>query len=348
VEIKMGNIALGGNVSASNFIAPFVASRAVSGSMAATSRWVGEVPGSLNLTLNRSVYVNRWVIRHMSAVDGWPAPQYSMANYTLQGSLDGSTWRDIDTVTSNTVNVTDRTFAPVAFPFYRVNVTKGLNSNNQIASIMEFELYEVPATSQYLSNLTISSGTLTPVFNKNTYAYTASVATDVTSIVVTPTAEVPSYLGSNATITVNGTAVNSGEGITVPLNLGNNTITVSVTSAIGGVTQAYTIMVMRVNTYLSAVSIKAGRTAVNLSPSFNKSTLSYTGVSPSTSSLTVTPTADDSANVTIYIGTTTVVSGSSTSVAVTAGQVNNLSIVVKANVNSAYAETYNFAITVSN
>jgi activator of HSP90 ATPase len=105
---------------------------------------------------------------------------------------------------------------------------------------------------------------------------------------------------------------------------------------------------MRVNTYLLAVSIKAGRTTVNLSPSFNKSTLSYTGVSPSTSSLTVTPTADDSANVTIYIGTTTVVSGSSTSVAVTAGQVNNLSIVVKANVNSAYAETYNFAITVSN
>lgn len=340
----MGNIALGGNMSASNYIAPFTASRAVNGSVAATSRWVGEVPGSINLTLNGKVCVNRWVIGHMSVLDSWSEPQYSIADYTLQGSLDASTWYDIDAVKGNTANVTDRTFTPVVFPFYRVNVTKGLNCNNKIASIMEFELYEVPATSQYLSNLTISSGTLTPVFNKNTYTYTASVATDVTSIVVTPTAEVPSYLGCEATITVKGTTVKSGEGVSVPLDLGNNTIEVSVTSAIGGVTQAYTITVMRVDTYLSAVSIKLGKTQIV--NDFNMYTTSYNETSPSASSLTVMPTAHDPSNVTITVNGATVVSGNSTSVAVTAGGMNNITIRVQSGINSAYILSYDFAVTV--
>jgi hypothetical protein len=350
--IPMGNIALGGNVTASNYIAPFSASRAVNGSTAATSRWVGEVttaaPASIILSLNGNALVNRWVIRHMSVLTGWPAPQYSMADYALQGSLDGTTWYTIDSVSSNTASVTDRTFTSVYYRYYRVNVTKGLNNNNKIASIMEFELYEAPATSQYLSNLTISSGALVPAFAKNTYSYTANVGCDVTSIIVTPTAEVPTYLGQNAVIKVNGVTVASGSGTPVNLVLGANTINIDVTSAIGGATQRYTLVVTRVDTYLSNVVIKAGKSTVTPNPAFSSAQSSYTGSCAATASLTITPTADNPGSVTIYVNGTVVPSASPYTVTgIISGQVNNIDIVVKYNSDPTYTKAYNFAISVS-
>ncbi len=344
----MGNIALNGSVTANNFIAPFTASRAVNGTTAATSRWVGEVPGSIMLTLNSNAFVNRWVVKNMSTLNGWPPPLYSMSDYSLQGSNDGSIWNPIDNVTNNTLSITDRTFPTVSYRFFRVNVTKGLNNDNKIASIIEFELYQAPPTSQYLSNLTISSGTLTPTFGKNIYSYTASVGTDVTSIVVTPTAEVPTYQAYNATIKVNDTIVASGTGIPVNLNVGQNTINIDVTSAIGGATQRYTIIVTRVDTYLSNVKIMAGRAQVSLNPTFSNTQPSYTGSGPRVSSLTVTPTASDPNNVTIYVNDAVVASGGNASVPVTAGTTNNFSIVVKYNNNNNYNQTYNFAITIAN
>lgn len=311
----MGNIALNGNMTASNYIAPFTASRTVNGSIAATSRWVGEVssaaPASIVLSLNANAFVNRWIVRHMSALTGWPAPYYSMSDYALQGSLDGTTWYTIDSVSNNIASVTDRTFASVYYRFYRVYVTKGLNNNNKIASIMEFELYTAPPTSQYLSALTINSGTLTPVFNKNTYAYTASVGYDVSSITVTPTAEVPTYLGQNATITVNGVPVASGTAsAAIPLTVGTNTINIDVTSAIGGAAQRYVLTVTRAESnYLTGLVLMNGTTAIPLNTTFVKTTTSYTAsVGYDVTSLTVTATKE-SANATITINGTAATSG---------------------------------------
>jgi len=347
--IPMGNIAFNGNVSADSTVAPFSAGRAVDGTIEATHRWVGEVPCSLNLTCSGNKLVNRWVVSNMSkvtgwALPGWPSPQYNMSDYSLQGSNDGTNWTNIDTVTGNTVTTTDRTLnTPAYYPYFRVYVTKGLNCNNKIASIMDFQLYDIN-TSQYLSSLTISSGTLTPAFNKNVYSYSATVGSEVTSITVTPTAEVPTYYGQNATIKVNDTGVASGSGIPVSLAVGQNTINIDVTSAVGGVTQRYTIVVTRVDTYLSNVQIKVGKSSVV--NDFNMYTTSYTETSPSASALTVTPTAHDPSNVTITVNGTTVASGNSTSVPVTTGQTNNISIIVKSNSNSAYTLTYSFAIRV--
>jgi len=346
----MANIALNGNVSADSTVAPFSASRAVDGTIEATHRWVGEVPCSLKLTCTGFKLVNRWVVSNMSKVTGWPSPKYNMLDYSLQGSNDGTNWATLDTVTGNQITTTDRTLVtPANYQYYRVNVTKGLNCNNKIASIMDFQLYEIPATSQYLSNLTISSGTLTPAFNKNTYSYTATVGCDVTSITITPTAEVPAAYGQNATIKVNGVTVASGAGTAVNLALGANTINIDVTSAVGGVTQRYVLTVTRVDTYLSNVVIKASKSIVNIG-TFNMTTTSYTGTSPSIGALSITPTAHDPSNVTITVkyGTTetNVASGASTSVPVTTGQVNNFSITVKSNSNAAYTLTYNFAIQV--
>jgi hypothetical protein len=79
--------------------------------------------------------------------------------------------------------------------------------------------------SSQLTGLTLTSGTLSPTFNKGIYEYTASVSNNVTSIGVTPTAE-----DTNATITVNGTTVPSGATSPyVSLDVGGNVINVVVT-----------------------------------------------------------------------------------------------------------------------
>jgi len=97
------------------------------------------------------------------------------------------------------------------------------------------------STNDNLSSLKISRGTLTPAFTTNTTSYTASVVNGVTSLTVTPTTS-----ASNATVTVNGTAVTSGDASgPIELAVGANTITIVVTAFGGSATKTYTIIVTR-------------------------------------------------------------------------------------------------------
>lgn len=83
--------------------------------------------------------------------------------------------------------------------------------------------------SSQLTGLTLTSGTLTPAFNKGIYEYSGTVDNSVTSIGVTPTAE-----DVNATITVNGKKVPSGATSPyISLDEGGNTINVKVTDSKG-------------------------------------------------------------------------------------------------------------------
>ncbi|MFA6410090.1 MAG: DUF2341 domain-containing protein [Candidatus Buchananbacteria bacterium] len=92
-----------------------------------------------------------------------------------------------------------------------------------------------------LSNLTISSGTLSPSFASSTATYTASVDSNISSVTVTPT-----VTQSDATITVNGTAVTSGAASgSISLSYGSNTISTVVTAADGTTTGTYTLTVTR-------------------------------------------------------------------------------------------------------
>ena len=92
-----------------------------------------------------------------------------------------------------------------------------------------------------LSNLTSTSGALTPAFTASTINYTSSVANAVTSTTVTPTAT-----NANSTIKVNGVSVASGSASsTINLNVGSNTITTVVTAQDGTTTKTYSITVMR-------------------------------------------------------------------------------------------------------
>ncbi len=281
----MGNVALNKNATSSEFIAPFLAQKAVDGQIIPTARWLCKtLPGWMMVDLGANYWINRWVVKHMGLV-GW-APNYNMADFKLQKSLDNVNWTDADSVTGNSSNNTDRTVPPFKARYLRVYVTKGLNANNGTASIVEFEAYDMPPTSQYLSGLTISSGTLTPAFGKNTYSYTASVLYDVASITVTPTGE-----DNYSAITVNGTVVQSGQASQpVSLNVGQNAITVHVVAGAGGAMQDYTIAVTRGSSpYLQSVTMSGIRL-----PAFVKTNYSY-NVNATVASTVVTAVAEDSA-----------------------------------------------------
>ncbi len=90
-----------------------------------------------------------------------------------------------------------------------------------------------------LSSLSLNSGTLTPAFSSATTSYSASVANNVTSVNVTPATN------SGGTVKINGSTATSGQGFSVPLNVGSNTITIVVTAADGTTTKTYTLTVTR-------------------------------------------------------------------------------------------------------
>lgn len=146
-----------------------------------------------------------------------------------------------------------------------------------------------------LSDLTISQGTLSPAFASGTTDYTADVGNKVPSITVTPTAA-----HNKATVTVNGVVTASGQGTSVPLQLGANMITIIVTAEDGATTKTYTLKVTRVkssNNDLSDIAVSKGE----LAPRFSSSITAYTvTVSNDMDSIDLTPTiADDTAVLTV-------------------------------------------------
>jgi hypothetical protein len=334
----MGNIALNKTTAASSFVKPYAPSKAVDGNASPTtpfSRWLcNALPGWLSVDAGSSYLVNRWVVRHMP-VAGWASPDYANADFTLQGSNDNTNWVNIDAVTNNSAGITDRTLSSfVAFRFFRIVFTKGLRCNTQLASMVEFEVYQ--AYSCLLNNLTISAGTLTPAFNPNTLAYTATVDASVASINVTPTAQDP-----QAVIKVNGAVVVSGQLKAVALAYGSNTVTVNVTDG-SGAQKNYVITVTRPGSFLSALTVQSGSTNVALIPSFVKTTLAYTAsVASNIPSVTFTPTAEIAGS-TIAINNVPVTSGQqSTSFSLVDG-INNFNIVVT---TKGIPTTYSVAIT---
>jgi tRNA threonylcarbamoyladenosine modification (KEOPS) complex Pcc1 subunit len=97
-----------------------------------------------------------------------------------------------------------------------------------------------PSSNANLGSLTISAGSLSPVFDSSVTAYTASVDSACGSVTVTPTRS-----GPGATITVNGAPVTSGTGVIVNLDPGANTITVVVTAEDGSTVNTTTVAVAR-------------------------------------------------------------------------------------------------------
>lgn len=288
----MGNVALNKNAISSEYIAPFTAQKAVDGKILPVNRWLCKtVPGWMMVDLGAYYWINRWVVKHMGQV-GWP-PAYNMTDFKLQKSMDGVNWSDVDIVVNNTSSNTDRSVSPFKARYLRVYVTKGLNINNKAASIVEFEAYEIPPSSPYLSNLILNNGTLTEPFQSHVYTYNANAVYDVTSTTVTPTGE-----DAYPTITVNDTVVESGHNSQpIDLSVGKNTITVHVVAGSGGAVQDYTIYMTRASSpYLQSVTMSGVRL-----PPFVKTNYSYNANTTVASTVVTAVAEDDSADVKISL-----------------------------------------------
>ena len=129
-----------------------------------------------------------------------------------------------------------------------------------------------------LSGITLSSGTLSPVFAAGTTAYTASVANTVTSVTVT------------------GVKADANDSVSAPVTLSNlivgveQTATITVTAEDGTTTRSYTVAVSRMPSSL-AVLIGLTLSSGTLNPSFGVFTTAYTAVvANSVSTITITGT----------------------------------------------------------
>ncbi|TAF98378.1 MAG: hypothetical protein EAZ47_00450, partial [Bacteroidetes bacterium] len=165
-------------------------------------------------------------------------PTRAEANATIQVRVNGGSYSSITSgsasgalalnVGSNTIDILVTAQNATSTKVYTITVIRAASTNAD------------------LSALTTTAGSLTPSFAAATTAYTASVANATTSVTVTPTV-------ADATATmqvqVNGgafTSVTSGSASgNLALNVGSNTINITVTAQDGITTKTYTITVTR-------------------------------------------------------------------------------------------------------
>ncbi|UVT20137.1 MAG: cadherin-like beta sandwich domain-containing protein [Nitrospira sp.] len=193
-------------------------------------------------------------------VDGQAATSGQAHSITLNDSGQSTTITVIVTAQSGTQKT------------YLITVNRGISGNN------------------FLQSLTISPGTLDPPFSAGTVGYTMDVASNVTSVTVTPTLQ-----DTTASLTVNGQPINSGQARIITLRgPGLSTFLNIVVTAQNGTRKTYSVDVFRPalsgNNKLSALTVAPGI----LDPAFNADTTRYTvDLATTVSSVTVTATLQD-------------------------------------------------------
>jgi hypothetical protein len=180
-----------------------------------------------------------------------------------------------------------------------------------------------------LQNLSLSNGNI--VFDAATTSYYVNVGSDVTSIDLTAAAS-----DTKAVMLLNGAILPQDGTMSIPLSVGENTITLMVVAQ-DATTKTYTITVNRgtSDATLNALALSSG----TLSPSFDASTYSYTAtVSNSVTSLTVTPTTNDS-------GAAVAVNGNSVSTPVSLSVGSNTVTVKVTGSDGVTTKTYTISVT---
>ena len=140
-----------------------------------------------------------------------------------------------------------------------------------------------------LSNIQVSTGTISPSFNKDVFYYNVNLPNNVTSIATRAV-----VLDSGSSIEINGNLVASGQYYTATnLTLGSNPINISVVSSDGSTQHFYRVTAYRAfsNTAtLSSLLLSVG----SLSPAFSSTITNYTvNVANNVSNIRITPTTRD-------------------------------------------------------
>ncbi len=146
------------------------------------------------------------------------------------------------TVNGNTV-VSGNNSAPISLSLGSGNVVTIVVTAEDGTTLKTYTITVTRAASSVadLSSLSLSSGSLVPVFSSGTTAYSASVPYGTVSVTLTP-----ALADVNASVTVNGSPVASGVASTpIALSVGSNVINVIVTAQDGTSTRSYTITVTR-------------------------------------------------------------------------------------------------------
>ncbi|WP_068777357.1 Ig-like domain-containing protein [Paenibacillus sp. FJAT-26967] len=169
-----------------------------------------------------------------------------------------------------------------------INVTVTAQDGTAVQSY-QIEVSRAPSSNVTLSGLELSEGILEPGFDSGMVHYRVMVGNETAGTSVTASVYDP-----NAAITINGQPVISGQPSSrIPLKVGTNPITVSVTAQDGISTQSYVIDVIREpgsNAGLTGLELSGGQ----LHPAFSSSTKTYEmNVSYGTESTTVTASVYD-------------------------------------------------------
>jgi len=113
-----------------------------------------------------------------------------------------------------------------------------------VAATKTVSLIYTPSHNDNLKSLTVSAGTLSPVFNAATTTYSFGVNNATSSLTVTA-----ATVSLNATISISGASAQlANSSAVVPLGVGNNTVLVTVLAQDGSTTQTYTININRAAT----------------------------------------------------------------------------------------------------
>jgi len=178
------------------------------------------------------------------------------------------------TIKVNDVTVASgATSAPISLSVEDNSISIVVTAEDSTPKTYTITVTRAASSDATLSNLSLSTGTLVPDFNSGTFSYTASVANNITSITVTPTAA-----DSTATIKVNDVTVASGAtSAPISLSVEDNSISIVITAE-DSTPKTYTITVTRAassDATLSNLTVD-GETVSGFSPS----TLTYNKVLP--------------------------------------------------------------------
>lgn len=161
---------------ASSYSEPFEPARATDGLVTDASRWYCGADGDkwLKMDLGVPMWIDRWSVTHLgSEWSRMSTTSYNTYEFKVQKSDDGNTWTDVDQVTGNMSEITDRTVSQFKARYVRLYITKGNQENNRWASVRDFSVYG--------KDYTVS-------FDARGGTETAALAADGNALISAPTA----------------------------------------------------------------------------------------------------------------------------------------------------------------
>jgi trimeric autotransporter adhesin len=245
----------------------------------------GSTIGSLNISFDYEKYRSGsrqfdWTFFHGSTSTATISANSGDQSFAADAA--NTTIYNPPTTTSKSFTISGLSIANGTDYYLRWTLT-GLagSTNGQGLAIDNFSISATALISSNadLSGLTLSLEVLTPAFASATTSYTASVGNATSSITVTPTTA-----DGNATVTVNGATVTSGSAsATIPLNVGDNTITTVVTAQDGTTTKTYTVTVNRAAAGVATLATTSalagfGNVCINTTAGPNSFTLDGSGL----------------------------------------------------------------------